>query len=134
MNSGGIEVFRAVAEAGIPLGRFRSRNNESLLEVAIQRKRNDLIRFLFDAGATPSDGGPLVESAKIGSMELTRLLIEHGKLRVDGAGGFHDVAHGLAHAREALLPVAREDSRLFGHRRDFVHGLDQLFRGGGNFS
>ncbi len=73
-----LEVFQELTRAGIPFASFRSRQGDSLLESAIERKRDEIVRFLIGTGLKPNDGGPLVESAGRGNVELSRLLIKHG--------------------------------------------------------
>lgn len=73
-----LEVFQELTRAGIPFAGFRSRDGDSLLESAIQRKRDEIVRFLLKVGVRPIDGGPLVETAARGDVELTRLLLGFG--------------------------------------------------------
>ncbi len=67
------------------------------------------------AGLLGFDGG--VERQQVGLVgdlgdgrddlvDVAGLLVEHGQLGVDRAGGVHDLAHGLFHARQAGLPAA----------------------------
>ena len=61
-------------------------------------------------------------------VDVARLFAEDGQLGVDGGGGIDDLLHGGFHVRQADLAAAGQAGGLFGHRRHFVHGSDQLLR------
>ena len=90
--------------------------------------------FGFDGGIERQQVGLVGHLGDRGDdlVDVAGLFVEHRQLGVDRAGGLHDVAHGLFHARQPGLAVARQRRRVLGDRRDLVHRPDQLLGGGGD--
>ena len=84
----------------------------------IERQQVGLVGDLGDGGDDGVDvGGLLAEDREFGG---------------DGAGRFHDLAHGRFHAGEGGVTAAGKVGGLFGDLVHLVHRLHQLLGGGGD--
>ncbi|TAL06832.1 MAG: ankyrin repeat domain-containing protein [Verrucomicrobia bacterium] len=78
LNQNRVDIFKAVAEAGISFDCFRDRLTRlSLLERAIHLKNIQVATLLLKNGIKLA-GGELVECAAYGSADLARKLVERG--------------------------------------------------------
>ena len=78
LEAGHLDALWALADAGVDLGRLRNRYGHGLLCRAVERGQVHAVRALIERGVRPTDGPPLVNAALSGSVELTRLLLDHG--------------------------------------------------------
>lgn len=71
------DTLRALADAGVPLARLRSRWGESMLTEAATTSR-PAVECLLEIGLKPTDGGPLCQAILSGDAGRVRILLDAG--------------------------------------------------------